>query len=221
MDGKQLQLVSELKILGVTFSQSLNWHNHVSNIRAKIASMAGILQRLGGDLDMKSLQSIVTSFIVPYVSYCINVWRNCAQTDMSSINRSLIRCAKLICRSHDVSLNSNTYSITGIMPFHSMVARANALCMHKLIYQNSLPYYSSVTLLMEISSRETRGTLNNKILPVKVSRTIDEHCFDVSATRFWNLLPDILTCIDNYNSFTNKLNIYVLQIFYLINFNLF
>ena len=65
MDGKQLQLVSELKILGVTFSQSLNWHNHVSNIRAKIASMTGILQRLGGDLDMKSRQSIVTSFIVP------------------------------------------------------------------------------------------------------------------------------------------------------------
>ena len=57
MDGKQLQFVSELKILGVTFSQSLNWHNHVSNIRAKIASMTGILQRLGGDLDMKSHQS--------------------------------------------------------------------------------------------------------------------------------------------------------------------
>ena len=171
--------------------------------------MTGILQRLGGDLDMKSRQSIVTSFIVPHVSYCLNVWGNCAQTDMSSINRSLIRCAKLICRSHDVSLNLNTYSITGIMPFHSMVARANALCMHRLIYQNSLLYYSSVKLLREISSRETRGTLNNKILPVKVSRTIDELCFDVSATRFWNLLPDRLTCIDNYNSFTNKLNIYV------------
>ena len=103
---------------------------------------------------------------------------------MSSINCSLIRCAKLICRSHDVSLSSNTYSVTGIMPFHSMVARANALCMHKLIYQNSLPYYSSVKLLREISSRETRGTLNNKILPVKVSRTIDEHCFDVSAKEY-------------------------------------
>ena len=113
------------------------------------------------------------------------------------------------CRNHDVSLNSNTYSVTGIMPFHSMVARTNALCMHKLIYQNSLPYYSSVKLLREISSRETRGTLNNKIQPVKVLRTIDKHCFDVSALRFWNLLPDRLTCIDNYNSFTYKLNIYV------------
>ena len=71
MDGKQLQLVSELKILGVTFSQPLNWHNHVSNIRAKITSMTGILQRLGGDLDMKSRQSIVTSFIVPHVFKCM------------------------------------------------------------------------------------------------------------------------------------------------------
>ena len=73
MDGKQLQLVSELTILGVTFSQSLNWHNHVTNKRAKIASMTGILQRLGGDLDMKSRQSIITSFIVPHVSYYLNV----------------------------------------------------------------------------------------------------------------------------------------------------
>ena len=47
INSSAVQMTTEIKILGVTITSTLNWSVHVDQVRTKISRMSGVLQRFG------------------------------------------------------------------------------------------------------------------------------------------------------------------------------
>ena len=101
-------MTTEIKILGVTITSTLNWSVHADQVRTKISRMSGVLQRFGCTLDSHTRLRIFNAFILPHVLYCLPVWGNLPTSHCDLFNRSLLRCAKMIQRNVRTELGIHT-----------------------------------------------------------------------------------------------------------------
>ena len=113
---KQLNKLITLNFL-VT---DLNWSNHISYIKSKIAKGIGIICRARKFFSK-------SAFIFPYLIYCVEVWGNA----LSTHTQPLIKLQNKIIR-----IITNFYffasSETGILPFVTLVKYRIGLLMSKI-----------------------------------------------------------------------------------------
>ncbi len=77
--------VSETKFLGVVIDQKLTWKQHIEYIKGKISKSLAILYKSRNVLNSKALHLIYNSLIVPYISYCVELWGSTFKTTINSI----------------------------------------------------------------------------------------------------------------------------------------
>ena len=90
----QLSPSSTLNILGVSFTQSLNWKFHISSL-AKTASMKlGVLNRLRQFFSPQQLLSVYKGLVRPCMEYASHVWGGSTHTAL--LNRVESKAFRLI-----------------------------------------------------------------------------------------------------------------------------
>ena len=72
--NEYLDNVTDLKYLGVTLDQSLNWTLHVSNTIKKIKRVIACIRRIKSYLNRRTLVQLYYSLILPHIDYCSVVW---------------------------------------------------------------------------------------------------------------------------------------------------
>ena len=76
-----IQFVNDHKHLGLTLSNTGNWHRHIENILASAAKVIGIMRKLKFKLSRVALNQIYFSFVLPILEYSSIVWDGCSQQD--------------------------------------------------------------------------------------------------------------------------------------------
>ena len=71
----RLPIISSISILGVIFTNDLNWREHTESIRKSIAAKTSVNLLLQSN-SKRGLQKILLIFVVPKQRYCIFVWWN-------------------------------------------------------------------------------------------------------------------------------------------------
>ena len=65
-------------------------------------------------------------------------------------------------------------------------------------------------LVKSVSQRSSRAAKSNKIVVPNFKHFKDDMCFLVAAAKHWNLLPNAITCVNNFATFrlavTNLIN---------------
>ena len=74
IDGVNIQEVSTVKYLGVTFDSNLTWKNHVNELCLKLSKTVGIFSKLRYYVNVDILIMLYYSLIYPLLSYGIQVW---------------------------------------------------------------------------------------------------------------------------------------------------
>ncbi|MCG8078441.1 MAG: reverse transcriptase family protein, partial [Candidatus Thiodiazotropha taylori] len=77
MNGTLLQETNCHKHLGLTFSSSCNWSDHVKIISEKAWSRLNLLRALKFRISRKSLSKMYMAYVLPLLEYCDSVWDNC------------------------------------------------------------------------------------------------------------------------------------------------
>ena len=72
--GQIIDMVDVTKYLGVHIDACLSWCHHIQNIRNKIAKGLGIICKARKVLQQSTLLALYNSFILPYLTYCIEIW---------------------------------------------------------------------------------------------------------------------------------------------------
>jgi len=60
--------------LGVILDSKRSWKPHIEHIKGKVSKNIGIIYNVKHILDEVSLQLLYITLIVPYLTYCIEVW---------------------------------------------------------------------------------------------------------------------------------------------------
>lgn len=62
--------------LGVMIDDKLNWKSHINHVASKMSMFIAILYKAQHFLNQKSLCALYYSLIIPYITYCVEVWGN-------------------------------------------------------------------------------------------------------------------------------------------------
>ena len=76
LNGNKLEKVLFTKFLGVCIDYQLNWCIHIKGICRKIAKVIGIMFKIKNKVDCVVLCMIYNSLILPFLSYCCEIWGN-------------------------------------------------------------------------------------------------------------------------------------------------
>ena len=85
LNGVKIERVYEIKFLGVILDHKFSWKPHIEYIKKKLAKSIGIIYKVGDLLNNKCLRILYFSLIMPYMSYCVEVWGNTCRTYIDPI----------------------------------------------------------------------------------------------------------------------------------------
>ena len=74
INGVNIQEVSTVKYLGVTFDSNLTWKNHVDELCLKLSKTVGIFSKLRYYVNVDTLIMLYYSLVYPFLTYGIQVW---------------------------------------------------------------------------------------------------------------------------------------------------
>ncbi len=93
-DNAQLSPSSTLNILGLSFTQNLNWKLHISSLTKSASSKLGVLYRVRQFLSPAQLISIYRSIVRPRMEYASHVWGGSTHTAL--LDRVVSKALSLI-----------------------------------------------------------------------------------------------------------------------------
>ena len=74
--GQNIERVKVTKFLGVLIDEKLSWKEHISLVHNKICKSLSILYKIRTIFDSHILRLLYCSLILPYLTYCTEIWGN-------------------------------------------------------------------------------------------------------------------------------------------------
>ena len=82
-----MEEVSSHKYLGVKFSSSLRWKDHIKDISLRARKRLNLMLPLKMKVDRKSLEIMYLSFVLPCMEYASIVWGGSPDCDISKLEK--------------------------------------------------------------------------------------------------------------------------------------
>ena len=96
IDGSLVEMVSELKILGVTLDSKLTFEKQVRAIAASASRRVGILRKtMSVFQDVAVVAKCFWAFILPVLEYCSPVWMSAATFHLSLLDRVVSQFSRI------------------------------------------------------------------------------------------------------------------------------
>ena len=208
MHGEELELVNDIKYLGVLIDYNLDFKQNVDYVCKKVAKKVGVLSRLASNLTMGARISIYKAIIAPHFDYCSSLLflSNQSAFDRLQILQNRVMRTVLKCRK--------------LTPISFMLEALDWLSVKQRVYATTLtfvyklrrgllPQYLSemVTFNSDMHMHQTRSR-GDFHLTVKKSVKEMNSLFHRGLTLF-NSLPRDLKNENSEAVFKNKLNKFV------------
>ena len=85
INGVEIERVYENKFLGIIIDDRFSWKSHITHVQSKLSRTIYVLNKVKLVLDQKSLCILYCSLVLPYLSYCTEVWGNTYKTSLHSL----------------------------------------------------------------------------------------------------------------------------------------
>ena len=69
-----IQQVSTVKYLGVTFDANVTWKNHIDELCMKLSKTVGVISKLRYYVNIDVLKILYNSLIYPFFTYGVHIW---------------------------------------------------------------------------------------------------------------------------------------------------
>ena len=206
MDNVLVSNTSSHKHVGLTFSDSYNWAEHIENITAAAWTRLNLLRALKFKLKRKTLEKIYTAFIRPLLEYSDPVWDNSSTEAKKQLESVHNEAARIITGATKLCSIDKLLSDLG---WESLQERRNK---HKLvIFYKILNGLTPEYLLNIVPPRIQESTPynlrnSNNIRNIRANTNIFFHSFFLSTIRAWNNLSDDLKNAPTVASFKYRLS---------------
>ena len=97
--GKEIEIRSKAKYLGVQIDDHLNWKEHTKAVSAKVSRAIGFLEYSKRYLLITAVKTLHTSIVEPHFQYCCSVWGCCSAAEIQHLQRLQNRAARIVTNS--------------------------------------------------------------------------------------------------------------------------
>ena len=97
--GCHVENVNQAKNLGVIIDGSLDWEEHISNVRTKVSRAIGFLKYCRKFLPQNTLIKMYRGIVEPHFRFCSSVWGWCGVTKLQTLQKLQNRAARMATKS--------------------------------------------------------------------------------------------------------------------------
>ena len=128
-----IDVVSSVKLLGITIDSKLKFDQHVAKLCQKSNNKISAFSRVSHHLNEKQSRLLYNSFIMSQFNYCPLIWMFCGKVANNDLNRTHKRALRILL---------NDYTST----FNELLHRGNECTIHqKNLQKLMLEVYNSLT----------------------------------------------------------------------------
>ena len=118
-----VERVYEIKFLGTMIDCKLKWKSHITHVRNKVSRSVAVLYRARPVLEQTMLRLLYCSLVLPYLSYCTEVWGIAHQNHLEPLIRLQKKAIRLVHKvgyldhTNPLFLESKSLKLTDICKF--------------------------------------------------------------------------------------------------------
>ena len=185
-----LEMKDYVKYLGLMIDSNLSWKYHIESICHKISKSIGIIAKIRHYVPRRVLLSVYNSLIVPYLTYGICGWGNCASTFQRKIVTLQKRALRLIYFSKSKEHAVPFFLKSNCLPLPSLFFRDCSYLLYDINRQTApVSILNQFVKTSQIHNYRTRSVSSDSFY-VKFSRTDKMHAFFTRiGAQFWNSIP--------------------------------
>ena len=157
----------------------------IDNICNKLNCRVAMIQRIRYFLSSHHLSSLYYAFIQPFIDYCILIWGHSFASNLNRIQKLQNRAARIITNSYDFNISGLTiFKDLNWLNVSQRRDYINNLLIYKCLYCDAPNYLlDQLSIMCEVSSRDTRQSDDHSLLVVPFSKTF------ISKDRFQFMVP--------------------------------
>lgn len=185
IDNQDIELVKQHNFLGVTLDHKLSWKPQISNVKNKIAKCISIMGKSRYLLNYKALYTVYCSLILPYITYCLEVWGNTYRTNLQDVVILQKRAIRIV---HNVGYRDHTNALflkSKTLKLDDLIKFKTLLVMYKARH-NMLPLNIQQLFSDKQVKYNLRGNMNFKKQCVRT--TMKQMFITRCGVDLWNSL---------------------------------
>jgi hypothetical protein len=187
LHGRDLEITTSAKYLGVEFSQDLKWNKHINNQVSKANRTLGFLKRNIKTRNRKIKEVAYKTMVRPQLEYASCLWDPYTATNIHKIEMVQRRAARWV--SHDFSRCSSVTNMLQELNWRSLeLRRADARMNMMYKITNGIVAIPSAQYLTPIT-RYTRHTHTLSYRGITAKKNIYRYSYFPITIVQWNSLP--------------------------------
>ncbi len=198
IDNVKIERVCENKFLGVILDHKICWKPQIKYVKAKLAKIIAILNKARHILNNESMHILYNTFILPYLSYGVEIWGNTYKTNLQSISILQKRAIRIINNVGYLEQTNLLFLQSIILKFIDLVKFKTAQVMFKA-RNKLLPGNFQKIFFERQGGYNLREELNFK--KINIRTTLKSTCISVCGVRLWNGLEQVLKHCINIKQF--------------------
>ena len=124
-----------IKYLGVIIDSKLNWIDHITYVKNKVAKGIGIIRKASKLLNKKALLNLYHTFIFPYLIYCVEIWGCAKKTHLSPLYLLQKRIVRIITFSDKMAHTDPIFKDLHVLPIDKLIHNRIGVFMYKIFYK--------------------------------------------------------------------------------------
>jgi len=189
LKGEILEIVNEIKYLGIIIDKNLNFMTHVDYISRKAGTKLGVLRRVGENLLRGMRCRIYKTMVVPLFEYCASILVGLNETNVKRLQRLQNQGMRIILRRDRKEKIMNMLETLKFMSVKERIEYKVCLLIYK-IGKKMCPKYLSRDVEI-VQTRSNRDTRKGKDLCIARCRTREEQKMLLhDGFRMYNELPN-------------------------------
>jgi hypothetical protein len=199
-DHTKISQENTTRYLGLIINDRLDWSEHISNIRSKVGSAAGILWKLRDVLPIHARKTIFNALVLSHIKYMILIWGFspwCKLKDLQTIhNRCLRSVFNIPNRTNRVEMFMN--QVDHHLPVRGMCVVNTALMMHKAL---SGKVHTNMKFELAGAENERRLRNHDDLRPRSSKSKQGDQSFQNIGPKIYNKLPEVVKRSKTAHSF--------------------
>lgn len=187
IDNIVIERVFETKFLGVILDHKICWKPHVKYVKTKTARSIGVLAKARYFLNERALYTLYYSFVLPYLSYCLEVWGNTYKTTVQPLFILQKRAIRIVNNTGYLNHTNALFLKMHTLKLRDLIDFKTVLIMYKA-NKKLLPGNIQTLFTERKGNYSFRRELNMKQQSVRTN--IKGFCISVFGVVLWNGLEE-------------------------------
>ena len=209
VSGAQINLSDNVKLLGVTLDNFLNFDKHTSNVCSASYYHIRGLGRIRPFLDADTSKSIGAVIVGSRLDYANSVLNAPPQRNLQRLQRVQNTLASVVAGETTLSSNRLLASLHWL-PIDQRIKFKISTTVYRSL-NGTAPHYLSSLLTNYTPTRSLRSSDQNLLTIPNVKTKIGSRGFRSSGPRLWNTLPVHLRSENTYSAFRSHLKTHLFR----------